>query len=630
MSANDKDTEKVEEQSFNDEEKELKQVTEDEKKENDKIDLNEENESEKSEINNKTADEEYKKDENIDNDEEEDKSETENNTSISEKVEEKKIQEKIEETENNPTNSIPQKKKRKDSKWIIVILIIFLAILFFSTIFSLLNMNKDTIIKGISIKGIDVSNLTIEEATNKVTEALNKELMLGIDLVYNEEYKVDFEPSQIEYSYDIYNAVKEAYNIGRTGNIVQNNYTILFSKFNGKKVDIKSSYNEDFMNNTVDDVGAKIPGLVVQASHYIEENQLVITRGQSGIIVKKEDLKNDILNSINNRRASEITDSTPKQIIQIKVENVEPDPIDASKISSEVYCEPQDAYYIPEPFQIFPEKEGVKFAISIEEAQTMIDSENKEEYIVPLILTPASKTIDDIGTEAFPYLISEFTTKYDASNINRSGNLKIAAEKINGRVLMPGEEFSFNEVVGKRTIEEGYRNAKIYENGQVVDGLAGGICQISSTLYNAVLLANLEVTERRNHSFTSTYVPAGRDATVVYGRSDLKFKNTRNYPIKLEANVANGIAEFKIHGIKEEVEYEIKILPVVTQSIPYQTIYNPDPALMPGQQVVTQYGHSGCRVTTYIEKRLGGVVASKDAITHDTYNAMSTIVNVGP
>ena len=194
---------------------------------------------------------------------------------------------------------------------------------------------------------------------------------------------------------------------------------------------------------------------------------------------------------------------------------------------------------------------------------------------------------------------------------------------------MPGEEFSFNEVVGKRTIQEGYRNAKIYENGQVVDGLAGGICQISSTLYNAVLLANLEITERRNHSFTSTYVPAGRDATVVYGTQDFKFKNSRNYPIKIEANVANGIAEFKIHGIKEEVEYDIKIIPVTTQTIPYQTEYVPDATLQPGQQKLTQAGHSGCKVTTYIEKRLGGAVISKKVLSNDTYNAMKAIINVG-
>lgn len=547
---------------------------------------------------------------------------------LEKKSDEQDKEEKKEEIKDDKVRVV-SKKKKNDSKYIII-LIICIGVLFFSTIFALSNMNKNTIINGVSIKNIDVSNLTIEQATNKITEAMNKELMLGMELFYNEEYKVDFEPSQIEYSYDIYNAVKDAYNVGRSGNIIQNNYEILLIKFKGKNIPIKSSYNEEFLNSTVDDVGAKIPGLVTQASHYIEGDQLIITQGKPGITVKKDDLKKDIIEDIKNRKASEISAETPKPIIQIQVENVQPDSIDVAKIYDAVHCEPQDAYYIPEPFQIFPEKEGVEFAISVQEAQAQVDAEQKEEYTIPLILTPATKTIDDIGTEAFPYLISEYTTKYDASNINRSGNLKIAADKINGRVLMPGEEFSFNEVVGKRTIEEGYKNAKIYENGQVVDGLAGGICQISSTLYNAVLLANLEVTERRNHSFTSTYVPAGRDATVVYGRADFKFKNTRTYPIKLEANVANGIAEFRIHGIKEETEYEIKIIPVVTQSIPYQTIYTPDPALLPGQQVITQYGHSGCRVTTYLEKRLGGMVISKDAITHDVYNAMNTIVNVGP
>ncbi len=391
---------------------------------------------------------------------------------------------------------------------------------------------------------------------------------------------------------------------------------------------MESNYNEESLKGIVDDIGSKIPGLVIQSSYYMEEDELIINQGKAGIAVKKEELKKDILESIQNRNAIKIMQDSSEQTIQIQVEDAQPEPIDLEKIYHEIHTEPKDAYYIKEPFQLFPEENGVDFAITMEEAKAMIASES-EEYSIPLKLTPATKTIADIGTEAFPYLISSYTTKYDASNTNRSGNLKIAANKINGTVLMPGEEFSYNEVVGKRTIEEGYTNAKMYENGQVIDGLAGGICQISSTLYNAVLLANLEITERRNHSYTSSYVPAGRDATVVYGRQDFKFKNSRTYPIKIEANVANGIAEFKIHGIKEDVEYEIKIIPVTTQTIPYETEYIPDPALAPGQQVVKQTGHSGYKVTTYIEKRLAGAVISKEVLSNDTYKAMKTIVNVG-
>lgn len=548
---------------------------------------------------------------------------------------EKKLENKTENQEKDR-----EKKEKKENKidkkainkrlWIIIIISTILIIgMIFSTAFALLNLGKGTIAKGVSIKGIDVSNLTTEEATKKMNEAINMELALPIDLIYGEDYKVDFDANQIQYSYDISDAIKQAYSIGKSGNIIMNNYTLLLTAFVGKNIEVKGNYNEESLNGIVEDISSRIPGLVVQANYYIENDELIINRGKSGIAVKKEELKNDILENIKSRNAMKMIQDSNKQIVQIQVENVEPEEIDLEKIYNEIHTEPKDAYYIAEPFELFPEENGVDFAITMEEAKAKIATENLEEYILPLKITPATKTIDDIGTEAFPYLISSYSTKYDASNSDRSENLKIAAKKINGTVIMPGEEFSYNEVVGKRTIEDGYKNAKIYENGQVVDGLAGGICQISSTLYNAVLLANLEITQRRNHSYTTTYVPAGRDATVVYGTQDFRFKNSRTYPIKIEANVANGIAEFKIHGIKEEVEYEIKIIPVTTQTIPYETEYVPDPTLVPGQQVIKQAGHSGYKVTTYIEKRLAGAVISKEVLSNDTYKAMKTVINVG-
>ena len=164
-----------------------------------------------------------------------------------------------------------------------------------------------------------------------------------------------------------------------------------------------------------------------------------------------------------------------------------------------------------------------------------------------------------IGTEAFPDLISEFSTKYSQSQKDRTTNLRLAAEKINGTVLMPGEVFSYNTVVGKRTIDAGYKEAKIYVNGEVVDGLGGGICQVSTTLYNAILYANLEIVERRNHQFVPSYAGAGLDATVVYGSIDFQFKNTRSYPIKIQCSVDKGICNFQIYGLKEETEYEVNV-----------------------------------------------------------------------
>jgi vancomycin resistance protein YoaR len=169
-----------------------------------------------------------------------------------------------------------------------------------------------------------------------------------------------------------------------------------------------------------------------------------------------------------------------------------------------------------------------------------------------------------IGQEAFPDLLATYSTKYAASNTDRTTNLKLAANKINGYVLLPGETFSYNTVVGERTIAAGYKEAAVYENGAVVQGLGGGICQISTTLFNAVLLSNLGIVELYNHQFVPSYATAGRDATVVYGVKDFKFQNTRNYAVKITCSVSGGVASFNIWGLKEDTEYDVSVNANVT------------------------------------------------------------------
>ena len=547
---------------------------------------------------------------------------------VEENKEEKKDLIKVEEPEKPTLEQEIERKQKKNIFIFINIAILVFLIGIFSIIFALMNVTKSVIVNGVSIKGIDVSNLSMPEAKSKIEEALNIELNNSIKLSAN-EYETTLNTSQIEFEYNISKAVEDAYSVGRSGNIIQNNYEILMAAFFKKDIMPEYTYNKDTLNYIVDSIESKIPGLVSQATYYREGETLIITPGTDGIKVNKDKLKEEIINTIVNENAVEILQNNQPISLEIPIEQTKADAIDIEQIHKDIYTEPKDAYYEENPFKIYAEVEGVDFAISMEEAKGII-AENKEEYRIPLKITPASKTINDIGTEAFPYLISSFTTRYDASNVNRSQNLAIATSKINGTVLMPGEEFSFNQVVGKRTIEEGYKDAKIYQDGKVVDGLAGGICQISSTLYNAVVQANLEIVERRNHSFTTSYVKAGRDATVVYGVIDFKFKNTRTYPIKIEGSVNSGIAEFNIHGIKEDVEYTVDLAPVVTASIPYSTQYIPDPTLMPGQQVLVQAGGSGCKVTTYKETKLDGKLVSREIISTDTYQPMKAIIRVGP
>ena len=248
-----------------------------------------------------------------------------------------------------------------------------------------------------------------------------------------------------------------------------------------------------------------------------------------------------------------------EKTVEIAVKTQQPEPIDIEKIYNEIRKDPVDASYTTEPFTVHPSENGIDFKISIDEAKNIISSEQKEEYTIPLKVIYPNVTTNMIGTEAFPDLLSTFSTKYAASNKNRTTNLILAANKINGTVLMPGETFSYNKVVGARTIATGYREAPIYVKGEVVDGVGGGICQITSTLYNAVVYANLEITQRTNHQFVPSYVTASRDATVVYGSLDFQFKNNRNYPIKLVCSVSNGVATFQIFGLKQDDDCEVQI-----------------------------------------------------------------------
>lgn len=242
-------------------------------------------------------------------------------------------------------------------------------------------------------------------------------------------------------------------------------------------------------------------------------------------------------------------------------------------------------------------------------------------------ITVPEKTTNDLGEEAFPNELGSYSTIYDMSNKNRSNNINLATQKIDGTVILPGETFSYNKIVGQRTIAEGYKEATAYSGGKVVQDVGGGVCQVSSTLYNAALLANLEIVKRSNHSFKTSYVPEGRDATVAWGAIDFQFKNSRSYPIKISAKTNNGVLDIRILGIKEEVEYEVKIQTKIISNIPYSVTYKEDSSLEEGTEIVQQKGANGCKSETYrILKDVTGKIVSQTLLSKDTYNAMERIV----
>lgn len=525
--------------------------------------------------------------------------------------------ENIEENNEEQQVIIPKKKK---GKWIVIsILIMLIILLIFSTIFALINIGNKKILKGIMIENIDISNLTIEEAENLLEEIVNKDKENEIIFKYKEvETPITYEALEVEF--DIKEKIEQAYTIGRNGNIFKNNFEILSTWINGRKNDLTVTFDENVVKQICENINNTSEDAIVEPSYYVEEDTLIVIPGKKGINVDENEVKNKV-NSVLNINSEKST------VIEVPVIYKEPQTIDLEKIHNEIYKEAKDAYYTNNPFTIYPEVKGVDF--DIENAKSIIAEAGKNEYEIPLIITQPAKTVNDIGTEAFPDLLGTCSTKYNAGNTGRTTNLKLAAGKINGKVLLVGEEFSYNQTVGERTIAAGYKMAATYSGGKVVDGLGGGICQISSTLYDAVVFADLDVTVRRNHQFITSYLPGGKDATVVWGAQDFKFKNSRKYPIRITATVSGGIATIQIWGHKEETEYDISIETRKTATIAYTTQYINDSSLPAGTQKVVQNGNNGSKYEAYKVKRLNGEVVSRTLLSKDTYNAMQKIVKVG-
>jgi vancomycin resistance protein YoaR len=499
----------------------------------------------------------------------------------------------------------------------ICVSILFIIVLLLSTIFSLININNKNIISGIKINQTDISKLNVEDAKKKLNELANNKLDKSIKILA-EDLEYEMKLSQIEVKYNIDKAIEEAYAIGRNGNIFTNNYNIAKTMLVGANIELTYTYNEEMLNSIINEIASKIPNLVIEPNYCIEDSKLIISKGTVGNAINKEELKQDIINQILN---SDL-DNIKINLIQKK-----PDEIDIDKIYQEVYKEPKDAYYTKNPFQVYPHVDGIDF--DLEAARELI-KEDKEEYEIELKITVPDVTTNEIGTEAFPNLLSSFSTRYDASNYPRTTNLKLAMGKLNGVVVAPGEIFSYNKTLGKRTAEAGYKEAGGYAGGRVVQTLAGGICQISSTLYDAVIYANLDIVERHNHMFLAGYVGAGKDATVVYGSLDFKFKNTRKYPIMIKTTIGNGVAKVDIYGVKEDVEYEVEIQTKTLSYIPFRVIYEEDSSLEPGKEKVAQSGMNGCKSITYKVLKINGAEVSRKVLSTDTYDPMHKIIKRGP
>lgn len=486
-------------------------------------------------------------------------------------------------------------------------------------------LSYDNIYQGVYIGDMAVGG----EQKESITTTLNQKYQNGLEdkklELLSKERKEKISYSDVGAFYDINNAVSQAYEVGRRGSSLKRLHEIYNAKRNKVIIPLKIQADTQKLEGKVAELASLVNIPVKQYSDKVDNDKLIIAPGVAGTTVNAEKAKTAILDAMN---------AGGNDPVEIDPELVQPNPIDIEEIYNRVCTEPADAHYEVKNYKlnVVPQIIGKKF--DKEQATKIVsDENNKGPYVVPLTLSYPNLTKEalakNLDATLFKDKLAQYVTSYNPKDAERSTNVILATQKINNIVLGPGDVFSYNQVVGSRTVAAGYQNAKVFVGGTIVDGLAGGICQVSSTLYNAVLKADLEIVSRTNHSLPVSYVPLGQDATVADGSIDFKFKNSTKAPIKIMSSIGGGRLSFEIYGTNADPGKTIEIENETIQSIPFNTKRVEDGNIQQGSTVVQQRGMNGCIVDTYkVVKRDGNVVERKK-ISRSNYTALDQVEAVG-
>lgn len=477
-----------------------------------------------------------------------------------------------------------------------------------------------------TIGGIPVEGMTAQEAVKAVEDGLAQELSsYSIPFTCGgREYAV----SGSDFAADAGQAVSDAL-AGQSGGFLSQGMCFLSSLLGG------NAY-------PVDVALTRIPAAVTQAveegsdvhtlpSWETDEVTLRVTKGSTGRSVDAEGL----IAALEERAGRLLNEGEEagSEPIEAVVDIAPPVSPDFDAIYDAIYQAPADAHLDPETKEIVSSVTGLRF--DTKEAQAMLErAEEGGTISIPLIREEPAITTDLLNERLFADVLGSSTTSC-AGPANRWYNIDLAASRCNGVILLPGEEFSYNDHAGPYTLSSGYREAGTYQNGQSIDATAGGICQLSSTLYWTTLKANLEITERNKHKFNGGYMPViGTDATVWSNVLDFRFKNNTDYPIKIECyqdkshNLHVTIYGTDTTGIHGEPHH------VIISTVAFQNTYQPDPAIPAGSEPVrdTNYSrYNGYTVDLYqrlVDK--DGNIISDTFLYRNTYSASNAVYHYNP
>ncbi len=376
------------------------------------------------------------------------------------------------------------------------------------------------------------------------------------------------------------------------------------------------------LDTACDDLAASLNCTVVDGGYRLEKGEgLYITKPADGRMLDAQKLEGDLTAMLQSGALTPVACTYQEKKAQT---------VDVQTLHDQLAGENAEAVCDKTTGEPTESRVGVAFDVSAVQAQLDAAAPGAEFLADAQVEFPTVST-EELQACMFRDVLGTFTTKC-AGPWGRHQNIKLASAAINGKIYNPGEEFWYNSTVGQRTAARGYQEAGVYEAGRTTTGIGGGICQVSSTLYYAVLLSDLDIVLRYCHMFNPGYMPIGCDATVSWGGPDFAFRNSRDYPIKIVTSYNDDTNELTctIMGTKVDDHYVV-MTNAVLASYDYQTVYQESPDVAPGEEVIDQYGHTGYHVRTWrnIYDGDGNLLSSRvEADSH--YDVGNKIILVAP
>ena len=474
---------------------------------------------------------------------------------------------------------------------------------------TMIDPNEGKILNNVSVGGINVGNLTKSEARAALHTATDGTFTQQPMVIKFPGGEISLLPEDTGASLDVNAVIDAAYEYGRTGTKEEREQALAASMNAEHPIALLPylSLNLDYIRQQMENYASSFNS-IYEPSSVTLEGEMPILDANNENFKADAPCQNLIINLGNPSRnvdANEaykmVLDAYSFNTFVVDVRTTEPDvlpdPIDLNAVAELYVTEPKDAIINSETFEVTMEVYGYGF--DMDYAKMLMETSTYGDILsIPMTMVAPEFTGGTARDTYFRDILGEYQTDHTKSK-QRNTNLDLACKAINGTVLAPGEEFDFNTVVGKRTKEKGYQYAPAYSSGQTVDTLGGGICQVSSTIYYCTLLADLEIINRLPHSFVSSYMPMGTDATVSWGGPEFTFKNSTNYPIRIETWVADGQVHCKLIGTDEKdyyIEMESDIL-YYTYPENIVEVYPPDSGYYDGQELQSAY--RGAAVQTY-------------------------------